>query len=205
MIYPKKNFLIKWFFHTYIRFIVTRNFKAINFDLLTIDTSASIMLVANHYSWWDGFVLYWLNERLFKKNFHIMILEETVQKFFFMKYLGAFSIQKKSRDMIESINYAAALLEHPENLVLIFPQGKLFSNFVNVIHFEQGLQRILAKINGNFKVIFAATFTENFTYRRPSVNIFLEQQDATTDSKDVAYNYQYFYNDAKARQGKIIY
>jgi hypothetical protein len=58
-----------------------------------------------------------------------MVIEETVQKVSFFKYMGAFSVNKNSREMLASLNYAAELLNDPQNLVLIFPQGKLYSNF----------------------------------------------------------------------------
>ena len=59
-----------------------------------------------------------------------MVREDTTVQLQYLKYGGAFSINKKSRDMLQSLDYAAELLNDPQNLVLIFPQGKLYSNFV---------------------------------------------------------------------------
>ena len=63
-----------------------------------------------------------------------MILEDTVQSVFFLKYMGAFSITKQSRQMMESLAYAGELLQDPQNLVLIFPQGRLYSNFSDDVY-----------------------------------------------------------------------
>ena len=64
-----------------------------------------------------------------------MLLEETSIRIPILKYSGAFSINKRSRDIIKSLDYAAKLLNDPENMVLIFPQGKYYSNFVNDVEF----------------------------------------------------------------------
>src|SRR6187402_1867328 len=110
MIYPQNNRLIRCFFDKYIRWIIGRNFQDVHFNTIELEQSKSVLLLANHFSWWDGFILYYLNAKLLKKNFHIMVLEETVQKVGFIKYMGAFSINKNSRDMVASLNYAAQLL-----------------------------------------------------------------------------------------------
>ncbi len=70
--------------------------------------------------------------------------------------------------MLESLEYAAELLNDPKNLVLIFPQGKLYSNFVNNIHFEKGgVAKIIEKAEGKFQLIFAVTNSFN-TLRQKS-------------------------------------
>jgi hypothetical protein len=68
-------------------------------------------LLANHFSWWDGFLMYYINQQVLKKRFHVMVIEETVQKVSFFKYVGAFSVSKNSRDMLASLDYAAELIE----------------------------------------------------------------------------------------------
>ena len=205
MIYPKKNLLIGWFFRHYINIILERSFQEIRFDDLTIDKAKSVLLLANHFSWWDGFILYRLNQIRFCKKFHIMILEETVRKVSFMKYLGAFSIKKNSRDVITSLNFAASLLNDPQNMVLIYPQGKLYSNFSDHINFEKGITKIVQLAGNNLQIIFAVTFVENFKHKKPSVKVYLTNQ-ATTDNADELQNaYQQFYSSAKAHQTQITY
>lgn len=205
MIYPKKNSFIKWFFDGYIDHIVKINFFSIDFNLIDIDPGSSILLLANHYSWWDGFIFFTLNKRLFKKKFHIMILEENAQKVSFLKYLGAFSVKKGSKDMVVSLNYAAALLNDPGNLVLIFPQGKIYSNFVDRVKFEKGAFKIMIKVKEKFSLVFAACFTENFQNKKPSLNIHLKLHKYVTDMQNLEESYHDFYQHARAKQtAKII-
>jgi hypothetical protein len=47
-------------------------------------------------------------------------------------------MKKGSREMLESLAYSANLLNNPENLVTIFPQGELYSNHETYIHVEKG-------------------------------------------------------------------
>ncbi|RVT98263.1 glycerol acyltransferase [Mucilaginibacter limnophilus] len=204
MITTRKNKLIEWFFHWYIIKLVDGNFSSFNFNQVKVDNRRSVLLLANHFSWWDGFVLYYLNQKIFKKRFHIMILEETVRKVFFFKYLGAFSISKNSRDMLASLNYAADLLKNPDNLVLIFPQGKLYSNFVDEVYFEKGIQRVIEKAGKNTQVVFAATFIENFGHKKPGINVYLQNNNsnfATLDELSAAYAQHY--SEAKQQQTQI--
>ena len=110
-----------------------------------------------------------------------MLLEETARKEPFLRYAGAFSINKNSRDIIEALNYAAQLLDDPQNLVLIFPQGKLFPNFTANIKFEKGVMRIIDKAAGKFQLVFAPAFIQYFKHLKPTIT---ETEDFT--GKDIS-------------------
>jgi 1-acyl-sn-glycerol-3-phosphate acyltransferase len=205
MIRPKNNKPIHWFFHHYIRLIIKNNFKAFNFNTIKTDPDKSVLLLANHFGWWDGFLLYWLNYLLLKKKFHIMILEDTVRKVFFLKYMGAFSVVKNSRSMMESLEYAGNLLRDPQNLVLIFPQARLFSNFVDDVHFERGLLKVMKQAAGKFQYVFAATFIEYFQHKKPTINVYVEITRQEVNTIDELKNlYQQHYDAAKQLQTQII-
>ena len=205
MIYPKNNKLISGFFHRYIGYIIGKNFKAFNFNTIEVDSDRSVLLLANHFGWWDGFLLYWLNHLLLKKKFHVMTLEDTVKKVFFLKYMGAYSVLKNSRSMIDSLNYTAELLKDPGNLVLIFPQARLYSNFVDDIHFEGGLAKIIKQAAGKFQYVFVATFIENFQHKKPTINVYAQkcvQDIAGVD--ELKQVFQQYYQSAKQQQTQIV-
>lgn len=205
MIYPKNNKLIHWFFHHYIGYIIRRNFKNFNFNRVNVSSEKSVLLLANHFGWWDGFILYWLNYLTFKKRFHIMILEDTVRSVFFLKYMGAFSIVKGSRETVSSLQYASSLLNDPRNLVLIFPQGKLYSNFTSKVIFERGLIKVTQPAAGRFDCLMAATFIENFQHKKPSVYMYLKKSDDEFSTADELQSiYQQHYDWAKLQQTKIV-
>ncbi|MGN6179999.1 MAG: 1-acyl-sn-glycerol-3-phosphate acyltransferase, partial [Mucilaginibacter sp.] len=145
MIYPKNNRLIFLTMHYYVKWLMRRHLREVRYDDIAVDKHKSILLIANHYSFWDSLILYTVNTRLFNKRLHVMILEESMHKYWPFKYAGAFSVKKGSRNVVESLNYAASLLDDPQNLVLIYPQGKLYSNFVTRVNFENGVMRIIEK------------------------------------------------------------
>ncbi len=175
MLEPRKNWIIFKFFSWYINRIIKSDFQELKFNKISIDQSKSILLIANHFSWWDGFVLFQINRLYFRKNFHVMITQENYQKVWFMKYLGSFSVKKNSRSIIETLEYAGHLLDDPKNLVLIFPQGKLYSGHVEQIQFEKGLMNLINVSSKTFQYIFAASFTDYFENRKPTINCFLQE------------------------------
>lgn len=204
MIYPKKNIVIKTVLQLYVRWITARYFKEINFDRIALDKNQSILLIANHFSAWDTVVLYHINRIFFKKNFHAMILEKTIIKEPALKYAGGFSVNPGSRDVIKSLDFAARLLDKPDNLVLIFPQGKLYSNMVTEVMFESGVSRIISKAK-NFQLIFAATFIENFDNFKPVANVHLKATNGSdfNDIKILQQAYQQHYTQSRQQQTQI--
>nr|WP_294948624.1 1-acyl-sn-glycerol-3-phosphate acyltransferase [uncultured Mucilaginibacter sp.] len=206
MIYPKNNGFMKWVFDTYVKWLVGKTFHEFLFNEVELDKNKSVILVANHFSFWDGLILYVLNDKLLHKKFHVMILEDTAKREGMLRYAGAFSVTKHSRDMLESLNYAAGLLSDPGNLVLMFPQGKLYSNFVNSVKFEQGLMKIMKKAEGKFRLLFAATFIQYFKHKKPTVTVYLkaENEDYTNKPIDALQNaYQQHYETSKLLQTEI--
>ncbi|RYZ99369.1 MAG: glycerol acyltransferase [Sphingobacteriaceae bacterium] len=206
MIAAKRNTVIHWFFQRYINHIVKNNFHTVNFNAVEVDEQRSVLLVANHFSWWDGFILFYLSNRLFKKRFHIMVLEETVRKVSFMKYMGAFSVAKNSKDIVASLNYAAELLQDAGNMVVIFPQGKLYSNFVDDVHVEKGVLNILSKAQEKTQLIFVATFIEHLQYKKPQVNVYLNKQSSNhfANINELKQAYSQHYKFAKQQQTQIV-
>jgi hypothetical protein len=140
-----------------------------------------------------------------KKKFHVMAREDTTIKFQYLKYGGTFSINKQSRDMLQSLDYAAELLNDPQNLVLIFPQGKLYSNFVNAIQFEKGITRVIEKAEGKFQLLLAATFVQYLKHKKPTATVYLQAEPSKGKSfEDLKNAYQMHYDNAKLQQTEIV-
>jgi hypothetical protein len=205
MIRNKKNFLIYWILHWYTRWIVSRHFHELLFNQVDIDSNKSVLLIANHFSFWDSLILYIISQKLLKKKFHVMVREDTTLHLNFVKYGGAFSINKNSRKMIESLDYAVKLLNDPQNLVLIFPQGKLYSNFVNTINFEKGIMKVIDQAKGKFQLVFAASFIQYFKHKKQSVTVYIKNEDYAGKSFDELKSaYQRYYDLAKLEQTEIV-
>lgn len=124
-----------------------------------------------------------------------MITEENYRKVWFLKYVGCFSVKKNSRSILETLQYAGNLLADPQNLVVIFPQGKVYSNHVDDLVFEKGLMNIIKHAETKFQYLFAALFVDYFEHRKPSLTGYLKQYEGTAFNNlqliESAYNQHY--------------
>lgn len=138
------------------------------------DTGHPTLMIANHFSWWDGFIQNRINNHYYKRKFHVMMLEEQLVKYKILNKGGAFSIRKQSRDMVHSLNYCIDLLQHPKNLVLIFPQGRIESIYTPEFRFEHGLDYLFKRIGNDFQFIFNINLTDYFSDRKPTLSIYVK-------------------------------
>jgi hypothetical protein len=103
------------FFRWYTNYRIRRNFSLVDIHEQVPDLSDKpLLIIANHFSWWDGFFILWLNNRFFKNQFHVMMLEDQLRENMILNKIGAFSIKKNSRDMVESLNYARGILSQED-------------------------------------------------------------------------------------------
>lgn len=161
------------------------------------DKKLPILVVSNHFSWWDGFWLMYLNLKVLNRKFHFMMLEDQLRKNWFFKYTGGFSINKKSKSIIETLNYTTDLLHDSKNMVLIFPQGKITSQHEQNIIFENGVDRIVKSRLNQIQILFVVNLIDYFSSPKPSLSIFIKEYIATenfTDSLELSY--QKFYNES---------
>ncbi|HEY0057220.1 MAG TPA: lysophospholipid acyltransferase family protein [Pedobacter sp.] len=199
------NSFIKKFFSWYIKRIIKKDFASLTYNNITVDNNRSVLLLANHFSWWDGFLLFELNRRIFKKKFHVMVTEENYRKVSFLKHLGAFPVKKNSKSLIQSLEYAGELLNDNANLVLIFPQGKLYSNHNDSIVFEKGLINLINSSKKNFQYLFAASFIDFFAKRKPSVSCYLKLWEGAefTSLQLIKNEYNKHYETSRQQQSRI--
>ena len=194
---PKQNKLVSFFFSWYISRIIHSDFHAFNFNKIDFDPNKAVLLLSNHFSWWDGFLMFQLNRLYFKKKFHIMITEENFKKVWFLKYLGSFSVKKGSRSSVESLKFASELLDDPGNLLLIFPQGKLYSNLITDVDFQRGIEHIIKSSQHNFQYLFSAVFVDYFNQRKPMATCYLQKYmpevevDSSFKSLEAEFNAHY--------------
>jgi 1-acyl-sn-glycerol-3-phosphate acyltransferase len=149
---------------------VRRRFKVIKAMPFEPKPGHSIFLLLNHFSWWDGFLGNFLAVAT-KRKYYFMMQHDHFMKHFYFKYVGAFSMKKCSRDMVESLAYTAKLLSEPENLVVVFPQGELCSNHITEIHVEKGIERIIKQIKGPCQIVYACTLIDYFESLKPSAYV----------------------------------
>ncbi len=174
MYHPRKNTLIYKFFSWYIKHIIQRDFSAFRYNEIEMEHNSSVLILANHFSWWDGFFIFYINKRFFKRNFHVLVNADNYKNVGFLKYLGAFAVEHSGKDVLDTLNYAGKLLDEPQNLVLVFPQGKLFSNHVKNLTFEKGVMQMINASKKKINIVFSATLIDYFAKQKPSVYTYLQ-------------------------------
>lgn len=193
IIKAKHNILLDPFFRWYVIWKMKRSFHdcVIHSDIK--DSGKPILLICNHSSWWDGIWALHLNQQLFGRKFHFMMLEEQLRKNWFFRYTGGFSIRKTSRSVVESLAYTAELLSNNQNLVLMFPQGKIQSIHRSEFIFEKGIEKVLKLTQNNVDVVFQVNLTDYFSNAKPSVflNATSYSGEQTRAAMQIAYNSYY--------------
>jgi len=180
VIKPKHNSLYHKIFDVYFRYLIGRDFREVGIIGDFIPHNRSIFLLPNHFSWWDGFFTWELNRMHLHKKFYLMMLESELNKYKFFSKLGAFSIDSTSKGLLESLRYASNVLKQPGNLMVFFPQGKLYSQHHMALEFQKGIERIVANSH-NFRLLMCANLIDYYAYRKPSLNIYIQEFERLTD------------------------
>jgi len=169
MIPQRRNAFIQNLFHRYVNYRARKTFNVMRYNEINLKPGHSVLLLCNHFSWWDGFWAGWLTWFFFKRKFYIMMQEDHLKQRMWLNLMGGFSINRQSKEVVHSLNYAADLLNNPENLVTVFPQGELVSNHTEDINIERGIAHIVKKVKGNCQIVYYSAFIEYFESLKPSV------------------------------------
>ena len=159
MIKAKHSKCAKFLFHHYIMNLLKHHFQ--NFHLLgdipKTDPNLPLMLLPNHSTWWDGFFVYLLNEKLFRRPIYLMMLEEQLKKYHFFCRVGAYSIEPDNpKSMMRTLKYTVDILNSetsPPPLVCIFPQGELVPWGKRPLNLKSGVDWIIKKIRRDVNLL----------------------------------------------------
>lgn len=202
MIVAKHSWWFERVFNLYLASAFQRSFRKIETVGSIAETQMPMLVIANHISWWDGFWILRLNQKLLRRKFYVMMLEDQLQKNMFLSKLGAFSIRKKSRDMIESLNYASEILQNPGEMLLLFPQGEIHSQYDVPVMFQKGWGRVLSKVNNPIQVLMVVHLLDYFSHPKPTLRQYVFSPDKTEtlscDQLEIIYND--FYNQCLLKQ-----
>lgn len=172
MIRAQHRFWADLIFQPYLMWLFKRHFHTI--QLLgtppKIPTHLPLLLLPNHNTWWDGFFVYLLNKRIFRRTAYLMMLETQLSKYRFFAKIGAYSIEPKRRQgIVESLKYTVELLNQGTPLVSIFPQGELLPWHTRPLDYKRGIEWVLREYAKPVAVLPLAIRTEFIGEKRPSV------------------------------------
>jgi 1-acyl-sn-glycerol-3-phosphate acyltransferase len=102
-----------------------------------------IICVANHTSWWDGFLLMEIRHKL-RPNapFHSVMLASQLRKAPFLRQIGAIGIDPSSPQSVLSVKteLQARLKDRPDSFVFYFPQGRIWPSRRRPLGFKRGIE-----------------------------------------------------------------
>lgn len=203
MIKASHHPLVNLFFRIYVHLKMKRHFNTVKVDAnLQTTNNSPILLIANHISWWDGFWVLYLCRHILHKKFHFMMLENELQKRKLFSFAGGFSISPGSRQTIESLEYASGLLTNKNNLVLMFPQGKLHSIYHDQFNFQKGVERII-KHAPEAKIVFLASLFDFFDHPKPDLYFYLESYNGNSNSTSIELAYREFFRERTQRHKQM--
>ncbi|HAX48092.1 MAG TPA: lysophospholipid acyltransferase family protein [Ignavibacteria bacterium] len=188
MIPAKKNSIIGSLFAFYHKRLIRKHFYAIHLagkeNLDKIDSALPVIMYANHSNWWDGFMAYYLTNRVMKKDDHLMMDIKQMEKYFFFKYIGVFSVNREvPAEAIRSINYASDLLKDSKKYLWIFPQGDMTPQDRRPLKFFSGITKISEKTD-RVNLIPVCFRYEYMMEQRPEVFISIGKPRLYTGKND---------------------
>ncbi|MEJ2618210.1 MAG: lysophospholipid acyltransferase family protein [Ignavibacteriaceae bacterium] len=165
----------KWarlIFNLYIDKLLKNNF--VNYYLLNsypvLDKNLSVVLTPNHISWWDGFFIDYIVKIFSDRKMHIMMLEEQLKKFWFFQKLGAYSVNPDNvGSLLTTVRYTRKLLNNPESLAVIYPQGKIEPFEKRPLTIKNGLKLFVENMPNEIAVIPVAFKIQYFNEKKPAV------------------------------------
>jgi 1-acyl-sn-glycerol-3-phosphate acyltransferase len=179
------------FFSLYSARGLKNYFGNVNFECSADTSGRPVLMIGNHFSWWDGFIAYRLNDLFIHKKFHVMMLEEQLATRLFLNKAGAFSIKRGSRSVIESLSYASSLLYEPENIVVVYPQGTITSLHRRPVKFEKGTERIIDGASKKLMILFYVALPDWFSEKKPGLTVRVTEYtltDRSASALEEAYN-----------------
>jgi 1-acyl-sn-glycerol-3-phosphate acyltransferase len=191
IIKSKHHFLIYRLYRIYTLLKIRLNFHKVEILGEFNDKNLPLLLISNHISWWDGIWIMYLNIKRFNRKFHVMMLEKQIKRFRITGMVGAYSVKKRSRSIIETLNYTNEILADKRNLVLMFPQGEIRSVYNGLVRFEKGIERIVKDNQGKIQVVLIANLIDYFSREKPSLFIYmkdLETEVITLEAIEKEYN-----------------
>lgn len=172
MIEAKHNKAAIYLFNIYINRLLRKNFSnfflSSNFPELPKDKS--IIITPNHISWWDGFFIYHLHRFSTNNRFHLMMLKKELERYWFFKYVGAYSIATENPVTIsKTIKYTSKLLSDYSNAVVFYPQGEIEAFDKRPLNIKSGLQLFIKEEKDKCVVLPVGFKVQYYNKKHPAI------------------------------------
>lgn len=117
----RTQFVLKNFLHIQLK----KHFYKIYLDDQRSKVTAGPKLyLMNHSNWWDGLLIFYLNQMIMKEDSYALMSKKGIEDFPFFGKIGAFAVDPSSpKDLMKSLKLSQTLLNEGKSL-WIFPQGQ---------------------------------------------------------------------------------
>jgi chlorobactene lauroyltransferase len=107
-----------------------------------------IILCMTHSGWYDGYLAFVLNERVFHRDGYLMMEEVNLARYFFFTWAGVFGIDRDNvRSALASIEYISGVLSEGEHkLLCMFPQGTMRHPDLRPLKLYSGVATIARRV-----------------------------------------------------------
>ncbi len=184
------------FIKPFLKWRFGRTFKKVDYQLVEVNPSKSTLIFANHFSYWDPFMIGHMMISKTTKNYHVMIYENGLKEHPYFVHVGGYSIGNTPRDIKASFDYTIELLENPNNMVLIFPQAGFDSQYTDFVKFGRGLSWLMKEVNpAKTEILHTVLSFEYFHSLKPSAAIYTKLSELSdfTDIQKLSDEYNAFY------------
>ena len=146
----------------------------------------SLLVVSNHTSWWDPLVALHVSTHMLGTSGHALMDAKNLRRLPFFALVGAFGVDRDNpADGAAVIRYAARLLDVPNHLVWVFPQGAERPIHERPLGFRAGSGEI-ARVAKKAKVLPVGLRYEFGGVERPT--LWLSFGEAVAAGRDAAKN-----------------
>jgi len=188
MIRAEKNRTIEAVFAAVNRRMLCRAFNTVRLaggdHVDALDRTLPMIFYGNHSCWWDGLMEFFLGRVRFGVDSYLMMDEEQMARYRFFRWIGAFSVNRKSpREAVMSMRYAVSLFDRPNRVLWIYPQGIMRPNDARPLAFYTGIGRILQAL-GRAQVVPVVHRYEFLLEQRPDALTSLGEPMLVTDVRD---------------------
>lgn len=204
MIRANHNKYIVKFSELYTKVLIGLFFGGITYRGRYEENGLPILMIGNHFSFYDGFIQILLNLKVFNRRFHFMMLEKKLRENLWLHKIGACSIDKGKRSTLGSLAYAVEVLQDKANLFLFFPQGSIKSIYTRHFIFEKGmLSYILKNAKNDFQLVFNVNLINYGTRLRPELCVYYQTLEisANTDAEEIEREFNRFALECFTKQG----
>ncbi|BDQ03867.1 MAG: hypothetical protein KatS3mg036_1067 [Ignavibacterium sp.] len=172
-------------FDFYIERLLKKYFKDFRLINSFPETSPerSLVVAPNHFSWWDGFFVYFLLKKKTNKKIFIMMLENQLRRYWFFQKIGCFSTNPANKQStVATLRYTLDLLENPDNCVVIFPQGEIEPFEKTSLNYNEGIEFLARYLSKEFDILPVAN---KIFYSNEKLPFILTRTDKLIQSSEI--------------------